>query len=150
MKHKSLFFFSIAALAVAASGSAAGADKKAAPDLGKREYLASCAVCHGVTGKVQGPEVAAVEFLTTKPTDLSTLSKRSGGVFPFDRVYAVIDGRQMVKAHGSRDMPIWGDRYNKETVKAAEYYIDMPYDMEMYVRSRILALIDYINRLQVK
>jgi len=150
MKHKSICIFAVAVLAAGAGGSVAAADKKAAPDLGKREYLNSCAVCHGVTGKVAGPEVAGVEFLKTTPTDLSTLSKKNGGVFPFDRVYAVIDGRQTVKGHGTRDMPIWGERYSLDTVKAADYYIDMPYDMEMYVRSRILALIDYIHRLQVK
>lgn len=131
------------------SGLASAADKKVV-DLGKREYINSCAVCHGVNGKGEGPEVAGIEFLNTKPADLSTLSKRNGGAFPFDRVYSIIDGRQVIKGHGSREMPIWGDRYNRETVKAAEYYVDMPYDMEMYVRSRILALIDYINRLQTK
>jgi hypothetical protein len=55
-----------------------------------------------------------------------------------------------VKGHGARDMPIWGDRYSQDNVKAAEYYVDMPYDMEMYVRGRIIALIDYLHRLQVK
>jgi hypothetical protein len=35
-------------------------------------------------------------------------------------------------------------------MKAGEYYMDVPYDSEAYVRARILALIDYISRLQVK
>lgn len=140
----------IAALAVAAGGPVWAAEKKGGHDLGKSEYMNSCAVCHGVNGKVEGPEVAAIEFLKTKPTDLSTLSRRNGGVFPFDRVYAIIDGRQMVSGHGTRDMPIWGQRYSQEKAKAEEYYFDMPYDMEMYARSRILAIIDYINRIQVK
>ena len=47
-------------------------------------------------------------------------------------------------------MPAWGARYSSDTEKAAEYYMDVPYDAEMYARSRILALIDYLNRLQVK
>jgi hypothetical protein len=50
-----------------------------------------------------------------------------------------------VRSHGSRDMPIWGLEYR---IKAAEYYMDMPYDPEPYVQARILALIEYINRLQ--
>ncbi|MBL8485566.1 MAG: cytochrome c [Rhodocyclaceae bacterium] len=150
MKFTSLGLLAAGAIALAVTGPAAASDRKAKMDLGKREYMNSCAVCHGANGKVEGPEVAAVEFLKTMPTDLSTLAKRNGGVLPVDRLYAVIDGRQLVKGHGTRDMPIWGDRYNRETVKAAEYYMDMPYDMEMYVRSRVLALVDYINRLQVK
>lgn len=149
---KSILFSTLAfaALAFAGSSVALAADKKAVNDPGKREYLNSCAVCHGAKGKLEGGEGAAIDFLKTTPTDLTTLSKRNGGVFPFERVYAVIDGRQAVKGHGSRDMPIWGDRYSQDNVKAAEYYVDMPYDMEMYVRGRIIALIDYLHRLQVK
>lgn len=139
-----------AALAFAGGNVALAADKKAVTDPGKREYLNSCAVCHGAKGKLEGGEGAAIDFLKTTPTDLTTLSKRNGGVFPFERVYAVIDGRQGVKGHGSRDMPIWGDRYSQENVKAAEHYVDMPYDMEMYARGRIIALIDYLHRLQAK
>lgn len=150
MKSKVFRSTVLAALALAAVGSAVAADKKPISDPGKREYLNSCAVCHGAKGMLEAGEGAAIDFLKTTPTDLTTLAKRNGGVFPFERVYAVIDGRQGVKGHGSRDMPIWGDRYSQETVKAAEYYVDMPYDMEMYVRGRILALIDYLHRLQVK
>jgi mono/diheme cytochrome c family protein len=149
MKYTSAVILALGALTLG-SGLAAAADKRAAVDLGKREYMNSCAVCHGATGKVQGAEVAGVEFLKTMPTDLSMLSKNNAGVFPFDRLYSVIDGRQQVKGHGSREMPIWGDRYSREGAKAGEYYVDMPYDMDMYVRSRILALVDYIHRLQAK
>ena len=138
------------ALAVIGGGSAIAADNKQMLDPGKREFLNSCAVCHGAKGKLEGGEGAAVDFLKTTPTDLTTLSKRNGGVFPFERVYAVIDGRQAVKGHGSRDMPIWGDRYTQEKVKAAEHYVDMPYDMEMFARGLIIALIDYLHRLQAK
>lgn len=149
MKHTTSIL-AAAVVALSASGLASAADKKASPDPGKREYLNSCAACHGASGKLAAGEGAGVEFLKTTPTDLTTLSKKNGGVFPFERVYMVIDGRKMVSGHGSRDMPIWGDRYTREGVKAAEYYVDMPYDMEMYARSRIHALIDHIHRLQVK
>jgi hypothetical protein len=44
-------------------------------------------------------------------------------------------------------MPTWGNAYR---IKAAEYYLDSPYDPEAFVRARILALIEYISRLQVK
>lgn len=133
-------------LTLANSGLASAADKDRY-DIGKREYMNRCAVCHGQSGKGDG---GAIDILKTAPTDLTALSKKNGGVFPYERVSSVIDGREMVKSHGSRDMPIWGKDYSLETVKADEHFAGVPYTMEMYVRSRVLALIDYLNRIQAK
>jgi mono/diheme cytochrome c family protein len=110
-------------------------------DIGKIEFESNCASCHGVSGKGGGP---AVEWLRKSPTDLTTLTKRNAGVFPVSRMYDMIEGSN-VASHGTRDMPVWGMDYR---IKAAEYYYEVPYDPEVYVRSRILALIEYINRLQ--
>ena len=107
-------------------------------DFGKREYESNCAVCHGVSGKGDGPYATVI---STKIADLTTLSKQNNGVFPFARVQEMIDGRQTVKAHGPRDMPIWGTDYLMD--------MDVPYP-EAYVRTRILALTEYIYRLQAK
>ena len=138
----------IATLIMMGTGSfAAAADKSLKADLGKSEFLNSCALCHGKDGKGTG---AINDLLKKRPTNLTTLAKMNNGVFPVDRVYAVIDGREMVKGHGDRDMPAWGNRYSSDSVKAAEYYMDVPYDAEMYARSRTLSLIDYLNRIQVK
>lgn len=140
---------SIAVMIAAAFGAIgmAQAQGKVKYDIGKREYESKCVVCHGYGGKGDG---SYAELLKKPASDLTVLKKNNGGVFPFDRVYAVIDGREAVKGHGDRDMPVWGKTYSTETVKAGEYYMDVPYDSEMYVRSRILALIDYLNRLQAK
>lgn len=137
----------VAVCALVSGCAVLAADASAVKDYGKIEYRNSCALCHGVDGKA-GLQV--MDILKQTPTDLTTLSRINNGVFPFERVYMVIDGRQLIKSHGDRDMPVWGNRYSSDGVKAAEYYVDMPYNMEMYVRSRILALIDYLNRLQVK
>lgn len=110
-------------------------------DLGKQEYLENCAVCHAPSGKGGGPYV---DFLRKSPPDLTQLTKTNGGVFPVNRVYETIEGGN-VPSHGSRDMPIWGQDYR---IKAAEHYVDMPYDPEPFVRARILTLLEYINRLQ--
>jgi len=112
-------------------------------DMGKREYDTKCANCHGVTGKGQGP---FAEFLKKSPPDLTALAKANGGILPMDRLYQSIRGNN-VPAHGARDMPIWGREYSLE---AANYYGDTPYDSEAYVRARVLALLEYINRLQAK
>jgi mono/diheme cytochrome c family protein len=130
------------AMIFAATGvtTAVAADKV---DLGKREYDSNCIACHGKDLKGG----AYVDFLKVTPPDLTQLSKKNGGVFPLERVYAVIDGRQEVKAHGPRDMPIWGRDYQ---IKAGEHYVDMNYDPEAFIRGRIFALIDYLNRMQAK
>ena len=107
-------------------------------NVGKREYDVNCAVCHGPKGKGPG---------RLGPADLTTLAQRNGGWFPIARVYEVIDGRRLVKAHGSREMPVWGLGYWAE---ALEYYAQAPANAEADVRDRILALTEYVYRLQVK
>lgn len=114
-----------------------------ASDYGKREFESNCASCHGVSGKGNGP---LGELLKRSPPDLTVLAKNNQGVFPMSRLYEVIEGAN-VPAHGSRDMPVWGRDYR---IKDAEYYVDTPYDPAALVRSRILALLEYINRLQVR
>jgi mono/diheme cytochrome c family protein len=65
-----------------------------------------CASCHGKTGKGDGPAAAA---LKVRPPDLTSLARRNGGVFPRDRVLAVVAGTgQPAAAHGSSEMPVWG------------------------------------------
>jgi len=146
MKNGKRTFYSLLVLLICKGGIglANGAEM---PDIGQAEYMNKCAVCHGASGKGDG---GAVDLLKVAPADLTVLSKKNGGVFPVDRVYQVIDGRQAVQGHGSRDMPIWGSIYKKETAEAGAYFFEMPYTMDMYVRVRILALIDYLSRIQTK
>jgi mono/diheme cytochrome c family protein len=73
---------------------------------GAEMYRSYCAVCHGMDGKGNGPAVPA---LKTSPGDLTLLSKNNGGKFPELKVYNSIRGEVGVPAHGSKDMPIWGD-----------------------------------------
>ena len=132
--------FAAIVLAGVASASCS-ADKE---DIGKREYDNNCVACHGADGKGG----IYVDFLKTTPPDLTQLTKANGGVFPLERVYGAIDGRQQVKSHGTREMPIWGRDYQ---IRAGEhYYADVIYDSDAFVRGRILALVDYLNRLQAK
>jgi len=133
--------FAMLAVISAFSVPAIGADMI---DIGKVEYDQSCASCHGLSGKGKGSFAEAMQL--TVP-DLTTLAKRNGGVFPVARVYNVIDGREEVKAHGTREMPIWGKHY---AVGASPRYDDYAYNPEAAARGRILSLIDYLYRLQAK
>jgi mono/diheme cytochrome c family protein len=73
---------------------------------GRDSFEFYCASCHGKTGKGDGPTAPA---LKTRPTDLASLARRNGGAFPKDRVLAIVTGTERpVAAHGSTDMPVWG------------------------------------------
>ena len=141
MKPRNLVVASLAAALVALPATACAADKF---DIGKREYAASCASCHGVDGKGKG---SFAELLQVSMPDLTTMARRNGGVFPITYVYNVIDGREAMKAHGTREMPIWGRHL---TLRAAPVYDDYGYDADVFVRARILSVIDYLYRLQAK
>lgn len=139
MRSLSVIALAIGAVAMCTPG-VAGAQTKF--DLGKREYLSKCAVCHGGTGKGDG---VLRPHLTKSPSDLTMLAKLNKGVFPYQRVYEYVDGRQAISVHGTRDMPAWGLDYH---AKSAQDWQDWPYDTEAYIRTRIMALVDYVNRLQ--
>lgn len=138
--NKILFRLAFVAVATCIAGVTYAADKV---DIGKQEYEVSCANCHGMKGEGDG-EYA--QYLKTPVANLTVLSKNNGGVFPFAQVYDTIDGRQLIGSHG-RNMPIWGQRYS---IEAYNLFWDYPVDSESFVRGRILALVDYVNRLQQK
>jgi mono/diheme cytochrome c family protein len=74
-------------------------------DPGSQLFRAHCAPCHGTTGRGDGP---LADQLRRTPPDLTQFATRNGGVFPSERVHAIIDGRG-VRSHGDREMPVWGD-----------------------------------------
>jgi mono/diheme cytochrome c family protein len=76
------------------------------PDL----FHAYCAPCHGQDGKGNGPVAPA---LKANPPDLTTIAQRNGGRFPVPRVRSIIAGDQVITAHGSREMPIWGPIFHQ-------------------------------------
>ena len=117
-------------------------------DAGKFEYQSSCETCHGADRKGKGPLSAQ---LRAPPADLTVLAKKNNGVFPVMHVYEVIDGRQAILGHGTRDMPIWGNRYTVEQNQIQQGLRNYPYyDPEATVRVRILSIIDYLYRIQEK
>jgi mono/diheme cytochrome c family protein len=120
-------------------------------DVGKFEYQSSCAPCHGIDAKGNGPVSSQ---LKTHPTDLTILAKKNNGVFPLNELYKIIDGREQISSHGTRDMPIWGYRFvppqHFKLQKADDYIFSPPASPEAVVHSRILAVIDYLSRIQEK
>jgi mono/diheme cytochrome c family protein len=120
--------------------------------IGGVEFERSCAICHGFNAKGKG---VMSESLTKKPADLTVLSKDNNGYFPFSEVYEVIDGTPGVDVHGTREMPIWGDRYRKEAEEynevAAKYHEitgQDKIDEYLHARGLILELVTYIMSIQ--
>ena len=84
--------------------------KKTSASSGADMYKEYCAACHGPNGKGDGPAASAFK---TPPADLTTLAKRRGGNYPDTYVATILqNGVQESKAHGSKDMPVWGPLYS--------------------------------------
>ena len=117
----------------------ASAAESKAIDPGRALYDQYCASCHGLDGKGDGP---VAKFMTSKPTDLTQMAKKAGGDFPTLRVMRVIDGTQIIAAHGDSKMPVWGQVLRQEATsiisRRAEAY------------GKLMLITDYIRSIQVK
>lgn len=129
----------IAIAALGLSASAAGAQTKVQKGPIKNTqasdaatmFTSYCAVCHGKEGKGDGP---AAKALAKAPADLTKLSARNNGQFPEIRVRRYIEGLDEVAAHGTRDMPMWGDLFRSLNRDTAQI--------------RIQALAEYLKAMQ--
>ena len=74
---------------------------------GVEMYERLCASCHGPGGKGDGPVSSLIKIGVP---DLTRIALREGGEFPTEDVRRTIDGRWDRRAHGARDMPVWGWR----------------------------------------
>jgi mono/diheme cytochrome c family protein len=72
---------------------------------GERQFEASCAACHGVDARGNGP---VAPLLTVAVPDLTHIAQRRGGEFPELEIFRIIDGQADLAAHGPRHMPVWG------------------------------------------
>jgi mono/diheme cytochrome c family protein len=150
MNSKLIKAFTVGAIAVGAATMAHAQQSSLARqnfDRGKYEYGAHCAACHGLSGKGDGSFAQQLKSGAVV-LNLTELSKKNNGVFPFMHVYETIDGTNNVTAHGPRQMPVWGPRYKSEVGET--FYDDYRADTEAFARARILALTEYIYRLQAK
>lgn len=105
---------------------------------GRQLYVSACASCHGVTGGGDGPVAAA---LKTPPPDLTRLTQGHGGRFPRNLVVDTITGERDLAAHGSREMPVWSQRFGLGGAGA-------PGVAAVYTRRHVEWLADYIASLQ--
>ena len=78
---------------------------------GVKIFQYHCAVCHGVDGRGHGPDSVVLKHPVP---DLTLISQRSGGKFPYQRVRGIIEGKGPgVFAHTDREMPAWGPIFHE-------------------------------------
>ena len=124
---------------LAAGAALAVAGPVMAEDAGQDEYMVACAICHGESGKGEGPFAPILNIHTP---DLTRLAEANDGVFPFLEVLMIVDGRTGVRGHGDSAMPIWGERFAASAADAG------PYGTELEVRGRLLSLVYYLESIQ--
>ena len=106
-------------------------------ELGAEIFVRRCAACHGESGRGDGPASGA---LRVPPADLTRIAARRGGSFPKGEIARFIDGRFSIAAHGSREMPVWGERLGEQVPEASV--------SEEIVRGQIGVLVEYLQTLQ--
>jgi mono/diheme cytochrome c family protein len=102
------------------------------------DYLRLCAPCHGVDGTGGGPRVAS---LASPPPDLTHLAERLGSAFSHQYIVDVITGEREVPAHGRREMPVWGQRFDRVESGAEAA-------AALFVQRRLGALASHVESLQ--
>ncbi len=84
---------------------------------GKVIFEEQCMSCHGLN------DIApTVTDLEKTPPDLTEIMMRRprANEFPVADIARIIDGRNLVKAHGPREMPVWGEVYEAEGLDDTE------------------------------
>lgn len=117
-----------------------------APERGPRQlsgvemYEQLCSSCHGVSGRGDGPVSSLIRI---NVPDLTRIAQRDGGEFPTEDVRRTIDGRWDRRAHGARDMPVWGWQfYDSSSTNDAQE--------RAQVDSMINRLVEYLRSIQVE
>lgn len=111
----------------------------AEPPSGVALFRQTCATCHGLEARGDGPMAS---ILTVAMPDLTLLAARNGGAFPLARVIAVIDGRTALQGHGG-PMPIYGFSLGGEGVALSD-----PGGQEIRTTAEIAAIADWLAAVQ--
>ncbi len=115
MDARSIASFAVAVLVLAAPVAEAQRAERplVIPSMAGRDlYQFYCASCHGADAAGRGPVAAA---LKTPPANLTTIAQQNGGIFPRERITALVSSgtaSPAVKAHGPNEMPVWGPIFN--------------------------------------
>jgi hypothetical protein len=114
--------------------SAAGSDLS-----GRDLFATNCAICHGPTGKGDGP---AAPSLQTQAPDLTKIADRRDGVWPMLDVMAIIDG------YTKRTNPRAGMPIIPALTEGPMVDFDPGNGIAVATSARLLALVNYLETIQ--
>jgi mono/diheme cytochrome c family protein len=78
---------------------------------GTKIYQEHCANCHGMDGRGHGPAAAGLKHPVP---DLTLISQKNNGKFPYSGVRNLIEGVEVpTRVHGVRAMPVWGPIFHE-------------------------------------
>jgi mono/diheme cytochrome c family protein len=106
-------------------------------DQGQQFFMQYCASCHGKDGRGNGP---VSPYLKITVPNLTLLKKNNKEIYPMAKVMSAIDGSRVVRAHGDREMPVWGEIFRKEA-EAAKYT-----ELTSLLKTKMIA--EYVATLQ--
>jgi mono/diheme cytochrome c family protein len=136
MKRKPfLMILAVLTMLTLYTGSTFAGDKEDARD-GKRFFVRYCASCHGTDGVGDGP---VAKSLSKPPANLRLLGDKFGLPLPAARIAQLIDGRDAIRAHGTAEMPVWGERL---------YVMGEGHRGELGIGEVIGKIVAYLNTIQ--
>lgn len=112
-----------------------GTATNAVSQSGRHDFEELCAPCHGIDGTGKGRDLTEAN-----PPDLTAISLRNGGKFPFDKVYRIVDGREAAASHKRFAMPFWEAYLLKHGTP----------ESEAAVKERITEIVRYVETIQKK
>lgn len=110
------------------------------------DFLLLCADCHNRDARGNGP---LAKELTKKPPDLTRIKQRAQGKFDEKAVYDWILGLNMTEAHGTREMPVWGDWLMDEAM-GNDTSLAGAKAAEQQVERRVMGIVRYLESLQTE
>ena len=137
MRQRQLIFSLLVSTCCLSQSAFADDSLAAAESSGKKQFQTYCSSCHGMDARGSGP---AASVLRVPPPNLRKIASRRDGKFPAEEINAVIDGRSGVKAHGNREMPIWGRAFS-DSVGGGSLG-------EEIVRGELFVLVEYLRSIQ--
>ena len=82
---------------------------------GRVTFQRYCSSCHGPEAEGDGN---IAQYLKVAPADLTQINQKHGE-FSSDGIRAYIDGREDVRGHGTREMPVWGEVFQSTLAEPA-------------------------------
>lgn len=140
-------------LALVLASGLAIAEEGVAPSA-KADFINYCASCHGADGRGNGPLAPTLKI---PPADLTVVSQKNKGNFPYTLLRKTIEGTELglARAHGPREMPVWGPVFRQEPESPVPggggggfYGVGGVQCIHLAARARIMNIVDYIESIQ--